>query len=156
MFTKKERILTWEIMSVGSLLLGCFIQILAEIAFPGSWFYKVASFVFACSAVLGIGGIFLSFASIAMNDWQENKNTETFVNLGVRNDRILSVHKVQDAIIHLPVTGTAYQKIIVPGNAQIPYVAEKTLEHIHFGSQIPKVEEMDDELYQKLFGRLNK
>ena len=155
MLSKKERILTLVLMSVGSLLLSGFIQVLAELAFLGSWFYKVTSFVFGSGAVLGVGGIILSFASIAMNDWQENKNTETFVNLGNQNDRIISVHRIQDAIIHLPVTGTAYQKIIAAGNGQIPYVAEKALDHIHFGSKIPKMEEMDDELSQKLFGRLN-
>jgi hypothetical protein len=154
MYTKKQRITAWEIMAVFSLVLGGLIEILAELYFPGSWFHKISSFVFACGAVLGVSGISLAFASLALNDWQESKNTETFVNLGRQNDRIISIHKLQDAILHLPVAGTTHQAIIAPSKANVPYVAGETLEHVHFGNQIPKVEVMDDELYQKLFGPL--
>ena len=155
MYTKKQRIAAWAIMAILSLFLGGLIEVLGELYFPGSWFHKIASFVFASGAVLGITGIALALASLAINDWQESKNTETFVNLGLQNDRIISVHKLQDAILHLPVAGTTHQAVIASSKANVPYVAGETLEHVHFGNQIPKVEVMDDELYQKLFGPLN-
>jgi hypothetical protein len=155
MFTKKERISTWVILAGLSILLGGSIELLAESYFPDTGFHRIASFMFASGAVLGVVGVSLAFLSLAINDMQESKNTETFVNLGRHNDRIISVHKLRDAILHLPVAGTVHQTIIAPSKTDVPYVAGETLEHIHFGSGIPKVEVMNDELYQKLFGPLD-
>lgn len=155
MYTKKQRIAAWQVMAVICVLLGGVIEVIAEIYLPGGWFQKISAFVFACGALLAVAGMFLSLGSLAINDWYESKSTKTFVNLGHQNDRVISVYKLQDAILHLPVAGTVHQTIVAPNKAQIPYVSGETLEHVHFGNQIPKVEVMDDELYQRLFGPNN-
>lgn len=155
MYTKEKRIQTWVTLAAFCILCGGAIEIFAEIYLPNGAFYRIASFLFASGTFLGAVGISLAFGSLAVNDYYESKNTKSFVNLGHHNDRIISVYNLQDAILHLPVAGTVHQTIIAPSKAQIPYVAGETLEHIHFGSQMPKVEIMDDELYQKLFGPAN-
>ena len=155
MYTKEKRIRTWIILAAICIVCGGTIEILAEVYLPNGSFHKIATFLFASGAALGLAGITLVFGSLALNDWYETKNTMTFVNLGRQNDRIISVHKLNEATLHLPVAGTVHQTIIAPSKAQIPYVSGETLEHIHFGSQIPKVEVMDDKLYEKLFGPLN-
>ena len=105
---------------------------------------------------MAVVNMFLASGSLAMNEWYESRSTKTFVNLGHQNDRVISVYQFQDAILHLPVAGTVHQAIIAPSKADVPYVVGETLEHVHFGNQIPKVEVMDDDLYQKLFGTINK
>lgn len=156
MYTKKQRISAWQVMAVICIFLGGVIEVLAELYLPGGWFNKIAAFLFGCGALLGVAAMFLSLSSLAVNDWFESKSTKTFVNLGHQNDRVISVYRLQDAILHLPVAGTVHQAIIAPNKADVPYVVGETLEHVHFGNQIPKVEVMDDELYQKLFGSINK
>ena len=155
MFTKKERIGTWVVLAGLSILFGATFELLAETSFPDTGFQRIAFFLFASGAVLGVVGVSLAFLSLALNDMQETKNTETFVNLGRQDDRIISVHKLRDAILHLPVAGTVHQTIIAPSKHDVPYVAGETLEHIHFGPGIPKVEVINDDLYQKLFGPLD-
>lgn len=155
MYTKEKRIRTWVILAAISIVCSGTIEIVAETYLPNGSFHRIASFLFASGSALGLVGIALVFGSLALNDWFETKNTKTFVNLGRQNDQIISVHKVQDAILHLPVAGTVHQTIVAPSKAEIPYVSGATLEHIHFGTQIPKVEVMDDELYQRLFGHSN-
>lgn len=156
MYTKKERISSWQVMAILCILLSGVVEMIAELYLPGGWFNKIAAFLFACGALLGVANMFLSSGSLAVNDWHESQTTKTFVNLGHDNDRVISVRTLQDAILHLPVAGTVHQAIIAPSKADVPYVVGETLEHVHFGNQIPKVEVMDDELYQKLFGSINK
>lgn len=156
MQTKQERISMWVWMAIMCVLFGGTIEVFAEIYLPGGWFNKISTFVFACGAVLAVVNMFLSSGSIAVNDWHESQTTKTFVNLGHNNDRIISVRTVQDAILHLPVAGTVHQAIIAPSKADVPYVVGETLEHVHFGNQLPKVEVMDDALYEKLFGSYNR
>lgn len=156
MYTKKERILSWQAMAVLCIFLSGIIEMIAELYLPGGWFNKIAAFLFTCGALLGVANMFLSSGSLAVNDWYESKSTKTFVNIGHENDRVISVYKLQDAILHLPVAGTVHQAIIAPNKADVPYVVGETLEHVHFGNQLPKVEVMDDELYQKLFSANNK
>lgn len=156
MYTKKERISSWQAMAVLCILLSGVVEMIAELYLPGGWFNKIAAFLFACGALLGVTNMFLSSGALAVNDWHESQTTKTFVNLGHDNDRVISVRTIQDAILHLPVAGTVHQAIIAPSKADVPYVVGETLEHVHFGNQLPKVEVMDDELYQKLFGSINK
>jgi hypothetical protein len=155
MYTKEKRIHTWVTLAAFCIICGGAVEVLAELYLPNGSFQKGAAFMFFSSTFLGVVGISLAFWSLAVNDWHESKNTKSFVNLGHHNDRIISVYNLQDAILHLPVAGTVHQTIVAPSKADIPYIAGETLEHIHFGNQIPKVEVMDDELYQRLFGPLN-
>lgn len=114
------------------------------------FFFQLTSIT--ASALLIIGGVGLSFVfmSLGLDDWQEKKLKRNFVNLG--DGRIIAIYQIGDAIIHLPVAGTSQSTIIAPSKSDVPYVTGETIEHIHFVNQIPKVEVMDDELYEKLFG----
>jgi len=156
MFTKKQRITSWLIMAIISVIVGGTIAMFAEIFLPGGWFYIISTVLYAFAALLSVAAMFLSLSSLAINDWNESISTKNLVNLGHNNDHVISIYRLRDAIVHLPVAGTVHQAIIAPNNAEIPYVAGETLEHIHFGNQIPQVEIMDDELYRKLFGPSNK
>lgn len=156
MFTKKQRIASWLIMAIISVIVGGTIAMSAEIFLPGGWFYIISIALYAFAALLSALAMLLSLGSLAINDWNESLSTKNLVNLGHNNDHVISVYRLRDAIIHLPVAGTVHQAIIAPSDADIPYVAGETLEHVHFGNQIPQVEIMDDELYKKLFGPSNK
>ncbi len=155
MYTKKQRVAAWQVMAVICVFLGGIIEVLAEIYLPGGWFQKISAFVFGCGAVLAVVNMFLASGSLAMNEWYESRSTKTFVNLGHEDDRVISIHKLQDVLLHLPVSGTTHQAIVAPSKSNVPYVVGETLEHVHFGNQIPRMELMDDDLYEKLFGPLN-
>ena len=150
--TKRERLEAFVILSGIVILVGGVVEALAEVFFATGWFHTIAALIFASSAVLAVVGMALSYISLARADWQESKNTSEFVALG-RDDHIIAVHRIDDAIVHLPVVGTTHQIILAPNNKNMPLVGRETLEHIHMASQLPtKVEVMDPELYQKLFG----
>jgi hypothetical protein len=154
MFNKRQRIGTWISLALASFLLGAGIEILAELYFLNSWFQKIASFTFASTSVVGILGIILAFMSLAWNDWQEGKSASNFVSLG-ENDRVIAVHKTGNATVHLPVVGTTQQTILASNSSELPYVSSGPLEHLHVTSQLPPIELMDDELYERLFGLEN-
>ncbi len=155
MFNKRQRIGAWNTLAVVSFLLGACLDILAELYFPNSMFQKIASFTFACAALLAIMGVVLAFVSLAWNDYQESKVASNFVSLG-DNDRVIAVHKINDVTVHLPVVGTTQQTILAPNKAHLPHVSSGSLEHIHMASKLPEIEIMEDDLYNQLFGRGNR
>lgn len=79
-YTKRQRINTWLILSVVSIACGATLEIVAELYFPSGWFQKIATFLFAGSSLLSIIGIFLSLASLALDDWKESKRIKTIIN----------------------------------------------------------------------------
>lgn len=151
MFTKRQRITTWVLLAGLSVLAGMSIELLGEIYFPQSRFHTIGSYVFAGCASLGMLAIMLTLFSLAINDWQESKSAANFVSMG-QDDRVISVHKIEDAVVHLPVSGTTRQTILAPSSVKVPQVSTSSKEHIHVATELPKVDIMSDELYQKLFG----
>ncbi len=149
--TKKERIGTWIVLAIMVILLGVSMEIPAEVYFPKSWFHTISVFILASAALLGILGFFLAMVSLAWNDWQESKNTKTFVSIG-DNDRVISVNKLDEAVVHLPVSGTSHQTILAPRSGEMPRITNSSIEHIHVSNKLPDVLPMDDELYNQLFG----
>jgi len=152
---KRQRIGIWNGLAAVSFLLGACIEILAELYFPNSWFQKIASFAFASTSVMAILGIVLTFASLAWNDWQESKSASNFVSLG-ENERVIAVHRIGNAIVHLPIVGTTQQTILAPNIEELPHVSSGPLEHVHVAGQLPTIELMEDELYDRLFGLGNR
>lgn len=152
MFTKRQRVATWVFLSGVSIFIGSLIGAFAEVYFVGKWFHTVALIIFASGAVLGVLGIALSFASLAWADWLESKNMEAMVSLS-SDDNVVAVHKLEDAVVYVPVAGTTRQIILASNKDRLPFVTRGTLEHIHVANRLPsKIEVMDDDLYQKLFG----
>ena len=121
MFTKRQRITAWIVIAELYVFTVLVIEVLGEIYFPQSWFHQIASIMFAGGAFLAMFAIVLSFATLAITDWQETKNTKEFVSLG-KHDRIVSVHKIQDAAINLLVAGTTQHTILLPAQGNIPHV----------------------------------
>jgi len=131
------------------------LEVLAELYLPESRFLKIMSFTFASSSVLVIVATVMIFMSLAWNDYQESKSTSNMVALG-ENDRVIAVHKIGNAVVHLPVNGTVQQAIVAPSGTDLPYVSSGTLEHVHVEKHLPPIELMNDEVYDRLFGLGNR